>query len=82
MQIDDDVARQKAIQAYKTLPAETIKTGDNTVVVRFKRNGRKQLDFYMKKVNGKWLFFDYAQNGVHTPRNMRKTMRQNQGVWH
>lgn len=73
---DSDMSRlnsktkQNARNGFKELPAETIKTGENTVVVRFKGNG-KQFDFYMRNDNG-WKCFDYAKGGVHVPKSMRR----------
>lgn len=65
----DDTAKRKARAALQNMPAQTIKTGQNTVVVRFKANGG-QVDYYVRYEDG-WKCFDYAIGGVHVPRSMR-----------
>lgn len=66
----DERAKHNAIMAARKLKTENIKTGENTVVVRFRGNG-KQFDYYMR-YDGSWRCFDYAIGGVHVPKSMRK----------
>ena len=66
----DERAKHNAIMAARKLKTENIKTGENTVVVRFRGNG-KQFDYYMR-YDGSWRCFDYAIGGVHVPKSMRR----------
>lgn len=74
----DEITRAKSKKWYLESAVETISVGNNRVVVRF-GSGGSQLDFYMMNENGKWVMYDFAKGGVHVPKNMRKTVRQNLG---
>lgn len=73
-----DKQRNQARKAFAEAPASTIRTGENRVVVRFNRNGRKT-DYYLRYQDGGWKVSDFAKGGVHVPRSMRKQMRKNNG---
>jgi hypothetical protein len=78
MELVDENTRQMNKKKYMESPVETLSVGNNRVVVRFGSDG-PQIDFYMMNENGKWIMYDFAQGGVHVPKDMRKRMRQNQG---
>lgn len=75
MALLDEGTKQRAKKSFEEMPAETIKTGANMVIVRFTKD-KVPFDLYLKDQNG-WKCYDYAKGGVHVPKSMRKQMRDN-----